>query len=693
MVINDVYLRRKNKLLLNKGNEKTPQKKYIATILLNIDNLGFTLSNDIIEILYTYSISQLNSFYIALVKNLKELVGANKQYNPMYPNFPHQVMDADASELFINAIFHYWSFGSLLPNYNKEERLPLYDITTKKVIETGTEEEFESIFINLLSSKTSISETDKEDLSWFFNEYPDKVNNILPKEIPSKENVALLSILLLHNNINTSVLFDYVKTATDVLRIAVAMSEGDISLATNTKFKSFKRKQRRLLMSLLENCSNIEEDMKRYKNRWIRLGERLHPTEFKKYEKVKEAFTKLRNNQPIQTFNGVLTNALENNRMDQALSLLVKRPGEFARKLDHLIRLHTNPNVILNEFKNVADSVETTVLLQVREHFKNRNNQKEKRTFFPKGNVAKLFVIDNNLPEIEENICNSIVQICENSLVNEYKKRDYLGKVYLDESLKNYLVPFSQRSASKSLKSVVRGSKLDISDSTSTIRSFIYWKENNLDRADIDLSAVMYDDNWDYLEHVSYTNLRSSKYKAFHSGDITSAPHGASEFIDLEIESVRKFGGRYIVLSIQSFTGQTFSELPECFMGWMSRENPNSGEIYEPKTVENRMDVTSEARVSIPMIIDLHENKVIWTDIALRNNPDYYNNVEGNKIGMVLMGKAMTTLIKPNLYELIELNIKARGEKCDNIEEADIVFSINQGVTPFDQDVIVSQYL
>jgi hypothetical protein len=83
MVINDVYLRRKNKLLLNKGNEKTPQKKYIATILLNIDNLGFTLSNDIIEILYTYSISQLNSFYIALVKNLKELVGANKQYNPI----------------------------------------------------------------------------------------------------------------------------------------------------------------------------------------------------------------------------------------------------------------------------------------------------------------------------------------------------------------------------------------------------------------------------------------------------------------------------------------------------------------------------------------------------------------------------------------------------------------------------------
>ncbi|MEM5009291.1 TerD family protein [Niallia taxi] len=692
-MINEIYLRRKNKLILSDGKGTSPQKNHIASILLNIENLGYTLSKNVIEQLYTYNEEQLNELYLVLVKGIKKLIGADRRYNPMYPNFPNQVMEASDSELFINAIIHYWSEGSLLPEYALEERLPLFDLTNTKVIELGSITDFDSIFTNLLSSKTSISETDNNDIVWFFSNLKERVESILPKEIPLKENMALVSKLLITNKLNTDSIFNYVKTATDVLRLATSLSEGDVSLSTNSKFKSFKRSERRLLLSLLENCNNIEEDMKRYKNRWIRLGERLHPTEFKKYTNVKAAFTKLRNNEYISTFNGTVADSLKNNNVNYALSLLSKRPGEFTRKLDHLIRLHDNPNVIVNEFKNVSDKVESTILLQVREHFLNRNNAKEKRAFFPKGNVAKLYVIDNELTTIDERICRAIISICENSLVGQYKKKEYLGKVYLDDSFRNYLVPFSQRSASKSLKTVVRGSKINIEESTKTIRSFIYWKEERHDRTDIDLSAIMYDENWNYLEHVSYTNLRSSKYQSYHSGDITSAPNGASEFIDLDLESVRKYGGRYIVLSINSFTGQTFKELPECFMGWMDRENPNSGEIYEPKTIENRMDVTSESEVCIPMILDLHDNKVIWTDIALKSNPNFYNNVEGNKIGMVLMGKALTTLVKPNLYDLIELNIKARGEKCDNIEEADTVFSLNKGITPYDHDIIVSQYL
>lgn len=305
-----------------------------------------------------------------------------------------------------------------------------------------------------------------------------------------------------------------------------------------------------------------------------------------------------------------------------------------------------------------------------------------------------MFVIDNNLPDIAEEVCEEIVCICDNSLISIYKQKGPIGKVYLDEALKNYLVPFSQRSANKSVKAVVRGSKLDVAESMKTIRTFLYWKDGSKDwGTDIDLSAVMYDEAWGYLEHVSYTNLRSTKYKSSHSGDITSAPAGASEFIDLDIQSVRNFGGRYIVFSIHSFSGEAFNELPECFMGWMSRENPNSGEIYEPKTVENRMDITSDSKICIPMILDLQDNKIIWTDVALRTEPDYANNVEENQMGMVLMGKALTSLVKPNLYDLFKLHIEARGELCANIEEADLIFSMDKGITPYDLDLIVSEYL
>ena len=692
---NEIYLRRKNKIILDEMPlESTPSVSYIATIIKNIESLGYTFSENVIKVLKTYSVTQLEEFYLSIINDLKQLIGANKIYSPMYPNFPKQVMAASDSELYINAIIHYWSNGNMPPDYTKEERLPLFEDTKLKVIELGTREDFNNIFKNLLVSKTSVSDTDKKDIEWFFKNKKDDDHGILPEVIPLKENVALVSKLIIDTEIDNKILFKYFKTATDVLRLATALSEGDISLATNTKYKSFKRKERRLILSLLENCDDIEEDMKRYKNRWIRLGERLHPSEYKdRYKKSQAAFSKLRNNEKIITFNGKLDATIKNLDFDAALELLKQRPGEFARKLDHLLRIHPNSNVVVNEFKQVASAVSTPVLLQVLEHFKHRNDEKEIRAFFPKGNVAKVFAVDNKLPKIDDNICKNIVRICESVLIQQYKQKEYLGKVYIDEALKDYLVPFSQRSASKSLKSIVRGSKVDFPTEVNTLRAFIYWKDSIQERVDVDLSAVMYDEEWNYLEHISYTNLKSSTYKAYHSGDITSAPNGASEFIDLDIQSIKKYGGRYVVLSINNFTEQPFVEIPECFMGVMNREKPNSGEIYEPKTIDEKIDVTASTSICIPMILDLHENKSLWTDIALKSDPRYYNNIEGNKIGMVLMGKALTTINKTNMYDLLDLHVKARGERCYNKDESDIIFSVNEGITPFDQDIIVSQYL
>ena len=53
-----------------------------------------------------------------------------------------------------------------------------------------------------------------------------------------------------------------------MLRLAVALSNGDVSLAMKARFKSFKRPERRLLMSLLCLVNNLEEDMLRHKEAW-----------------------------------------------------------------------------------------------------------------------------------------------------------------------------------------------------------------------------------------------------------------------------------------------------------------------------------------------------------------------------------------------------------------------------------------
>ena len=225
---------------------------------------------------------------------------------------------------------------------------------------------------------------------------------------------------------------------------------------------------------------------------------------------------------------------------------------------------------------------------------------------------------------------------------------------------------------------------------------------NDAGRVDIDLSAVLYDENWNYIEHISYTNLRSDKYKACHSGDITDAPNGACEFIDFDLQSIKQYGGRYIVFTVNNYTGQIYSKVPECFMGWMERENPDSGEIFEVATVKNKIDLTANTMISIPMIIDVAESKIIWTDVALKENPNYHINIENNQGGIIATCMALTNMRKTTLYDLIALHIKARGLRVTDPEDANIVFDLVNPETkkedttyidPFMLDVFMSEYL
>lgn len=703
---NKILLRRKNKLIV--GNVEyvmsDDTQRYLVTMTKNIETLGYTFSKQLFNKLKTLTKEELFEIYKELVSELKKNIGADVQYNPMYPNFPESVMEENEMQLYMNAIVHYWSYGTILPCEEKNERLPLFDETKVKVIDSGEWEDLYEIFDNLCRSKTSISQTDKEDLEWIM-----KNSNVkFPDEIPLKENVALIGKIYVESNplATADKLQKYFKTATDILRLITAMSDGDISLATNTKYRSFKRKERRLLLELLDNCGNIQEDMLRYKNRWIRVGERLHPGEYKtgRYDNARLAFDKLRNNEKIQTFNSKVDHNMKDKNFEKAILLLQKRPGELARRLDYLLRTVDKKNNVINTFKDVANKVSTPVLLQIKEHFKNRQEELSTRVFFPKGCLARSYAIENKLPDIDKKYCDAIVKICENALVEIYKSKDFMGNVYLSEEYKNYIVPFSQRSASKSLRTIVRGSRIKLKESAKAMRAFIWWTNTgngNSGRVDIDLSATIFDENWNYINHVSYTRLRDKEMNVYHSGDITNGGDvngiGVSEFLDVDIESVADVGGRYIAYQVYSYSEQTFGNLPHAMFGWMGREDVKSGEIYEPKTVEQKMDLTSQSMVCIPVIFDCVEREFIWCDMNVSLDGCYYhrggNNVESNLMGVAATCYSVVNMKKPNLYDLIDLHIRARGLRVENKEEADIVFDINDGITPFDVEVFMGEYI
>ncbi len=690
---NKIYLRRRNKVLLESGSGSL-SKSQIATFLKNLEGLGYTLSSELIDKVKTLNESEVVDFSNNLISCLRNITGSKKKYNPMYPNFPKQVMDSSEAELYMNALNHYGSLD--LPEYKKEKRSKLAEKTKLKIINLGDENEFRNICRNLIGANTSISDTDKKDILWFVNNYIKDIPSILPDEIPFKENLSYITGLLLTIVKNPGeILCKYFRVSTDVLRLVTAMSNGDISLAENSKFRKFSRSERKLFLSLLENCKNATEDMFRHKNKWICLGKHLRVGDYKKqFPKTINSFDIIRNNKPFSTRGGMVQNSIQGKRFLTAAELLKDRPGEFARRLDHLLRSSKpDQSDILNRFSEVSDKVSTPVLLQCLNHFKNRTNLKGKsRSFFPKGNVSKMKSIEWDLPLINKEICNKVVSICDNSLIKRFSALEPLGKTYLSDDLENYLVPFSQRSASKSLRTLVRGSKIPIAEGK-IIRFFIWW-ENSESRVDLDLSMIAFDKNWNMAEHISYTRLKSDQGIACHSGDIVDAPNGACEFIDIKIDKAMDSGARFVLPVIYSFTKQKFSDIPECFTGWMMREKPMSGEIFEPKTLENRYDLNSGSVVSIPAIFDLEERQYTWADLSMRSRDQIYSSrVENSSASLQKMAKAMVELNKPNLKELLSLHVKARGTLVKDKSEAQTIFSVEEGITPFDTETIMGEFM
>ena len=329
------------------------------------------------------------------------------------------------------------------------------------------------------------------------------------------------------------------------------------------------------------------------------------------------------------------------------------------------------------------------MLLQIQAHFLARNYPADLRTFFPKGDVGKLKTIENQLPPIDPVICADIVATCELVLLNTFRTYKPLGRVFVDEQLKNYTVPFALRSASKALKTVARGSRLALPPGD-TVRFFIYWKDGN-SRTDLDLSALAVDGESEFKTTIAYYNLKD--LGGYHSGDITSAPDGASEFIDIEIPAFLTAGVRYVMMVVNSFTQQPYHDLPICFAGFMSRQFPDSGEIYEPQTVENKFDLTANRIIAIPLILDLAERTVLWTDLSLRAVPAYNNNVYNNLSAVTLLNRAMQTLVKPTLYDLLMLHVRARGEQTVDKRDATTIFAVDEGIKPTDVDRLISDFL
>lgn len=665
----------------------TPSASHALMMQAEFMKLGFMMKRELFDQLSALTEPEVEDIYNEALPILATAVLEGKPWQPFYPNFPQQVLQASEETLYLNALVHYWTFGEWRPDYPATRRLQRFEKAKFREIGVGNEADLLSIFTKLLGAKASISQEDGKILVWFVENFGEGLSPYLPDEIPFKEHLALFAATCIRSGF-PSLAEAHLKTATDVLRVYANLSKGDVSLASPTRFISLPRPQRRLLITTLERVAR-PDDLARYPEPWKRAFHSLHVGEHQRLApKVVKLADTVRNG-TLRTFASHVEEALDQRDAVKAVRLLGSRPGEFARRLDHLLRsMPDSAGATIAAFLQVAPQISSRLLLQLLAHLRTRTVEVTKRVVFPKGSVAKARLVRETLPPLSTEIVDRLCHGIEQALCDEFAEKPPLGRVWIDPQLKRCPVPLSLRSASPGLISVARGTRLPIGNQ-STLRMFIWWVGR-----DVDLSCTLYTEDLKEAGHISYTQLRIKGIRACHSGDITSAPKGAAEFIDIDIDQAKKAGVRYLVMSALDYTGVTFAKMKECYAGWMMRDHPDHNALYDPKTLQQKIDLRTPSRLALPAAFDLDRREAIWLDLTSKNRSAMPNNVESNAATLTdILSSALHLENKPTLSQLFELHARARGELVEQKEEAETVFSMNEGLTPFHTSEILSQFL
>ena len=625
------------------------------------------------------------------------------EYRPFYPDFPVQVRTASEATLLVNAALHY--LGDvvgvrILPDYRPSPREPLPgDDGALTELGLATTQDLERIVADLIAQAIPFSVQDRADLTALRDFGPEAA-----PRVAVKENLAVLTVTFPDLDFSASY-----RTVTDVLRLAVAMAGGDVSLAEPCRFPSFSRAQRRRLLGLLDAVGQVQdsrdsaEEMARRCERWKRLARHLRPGDYaRRFPRAAALLHQVASGDAEAGFTSHLEEALARRDVDGALRLLSTRPGVFARRLNHLLRLCVDEATrerVVAEFARVAPEVSLPVLVRLWEYFSSPGPDALpwRVVAIKAATGTKTTLIPSTRRPGPADA--AVVRAVEEAL----RQRKRLGRIAVDQGMyEGYTAPVGLRSASPGMRTAGRGTRLPLPEGE-TIRFFLHWRdlpepppdapgpagpaaaEDRDTRVDLDLSAFFVSEDFTRTEQIAYYNLRSTA--AVHSGDLTSAPDGAAEFIDVTLAEALRQGWRYVVMTVHSFSHHRLSEVPECWAGAMARgTDPQSGEVFEASTVMQRLDLVSPTFNATPFVIDIAERRLIWWDLPVGVGEHQVANLDrsSNRVLAHLLD-----LLEGRRMPLAHLLGLLADDVVEDPDEAELVFG-EGGILPWQTERILA---
>lgn len=617
-------------------------------------SVGFKLSADALRTLSGLSEGTVVDTAVRTLATVRELAGDHVRHNVYFIDFPANVPDT----------FEFWmrcvtealedtkarpgiiaqlrtgvinlltlpSYGSYRHTY--DEMLAAHDELTAAVGDRLTvlhlggplDDEATALYLALAGSTTPLGDEHLADLGVLAEHCADGPQ---PEAIPVRENRAVVNAARLRAG--SGPLLD---TVTDVLRLACALSGGDVSLQEPTRFHKLSRPMRRALLAGLDDLVARSPaklaDVLAHREAFKRLGERLHPHEYPRWPHAAEVFAVARGEKKAYTFDGRVEALLGADDVTGAVELLGSAPGKLFRALDRLLRTAATQeerDAVVAAVERVAPEVSGRVVLSVREYLHNRVEETgRKRVFINR--AGRAHVTDDARRAVPEEERKRLITALDAETARRLPSPE---RLLVDPDILDVALPLSGRATAAGLGVLPRGSLSPVDGEL--LRFFVHWKQKQR-VTDYDLSALLLDARYDTVSWLSYTNLR--EVEGEHSGDITNAPDGASEFIDLRLGKVR---GTYIVPQVNIYSGERFEEAEESFFGFMLREGEQQGRPFEARTVRMKSELRGPGRVALPLAFRRAEDgswHAKWLHLYLKGHPAH-NRVEGNQVSVATL--------------------------------------------------------
>ncbi len=752
MQLTEMILKARNLMAIPTGTEDNAA--LAATAMKNLEDYGFTFGKEGFDMLKTASKKEITDWYYQTADLLNRFAGGNHTYEPFYLNFPEQVMNANELDLFFDQIAHY-TFGYRPEDENEKENIKSIEEHELKVLGVYDANEpwkthsiATDIFKNYLKAKGNLSPAMFENVACYIENVPDWTKNT--DTVANRNLLCTLYAAAIADGRDTSsmpslVTKDYLRIASIATvftkqknPLSEKMQDSFEYLTGTDKYhvKSLPRRMRTFIVKGLDQQKNLAEDVARAKPQFKALFRSIHAGEYQKQGMIGENFADvidaLRNNGHIETFYGRVQRKFDEKDVAGAIGLLKTRPGEFIKNINKIIIAETDQpletlKALADASKEVFPKARTEDLISLITYLRSREDETRLNIHNVKG---MLYLDEKQQPKINKDLAETMIEQAKKAIEGQLSCNKAFGTVYVDPAIRNVPLPVGLKDVSGSMCAYPRGTVTDIEkneDGTPKNSRFSIWWTNTGrgECVDLDLSTRFYSKvtalegmaGKEFIDregrtivnkgHLGYSTSHNV-LGCVHSGDITNGGpvdgKGACEYIDLDFNALREHGIDYVQVFVNSFSGQPFSELPNCEFAVQQREELDKSKQFDIRAVKQHSKMQSPSRGITPAVIDVEKGQVIWLDA-----PEYtINRCENanSRAAISTMEYCMEKYTKgniPTMGELIDIAVKANiGSFTDDITKADTIFSLNNPedaredqrvITAKDTDVWLGEFM